>query len=132
MKNIFCWIIYKKHFSSVLLFSTLVATMGGPFDSNVGLHIAWAVRFLCSCIVCGQSAMMDVPIGIFPIVCFHRHAINETKKMLWEEKQREKWRKLNSFINKTDRLTQFFSFKDIYSLRKKKHTKLNKKSIQWK
>lgn len=29
---------YKKHFSSVL-FSTLLATIGGPFDSNEGLQM---------------------------------------------------------------------------------------------
>lgn len=57
---------YKKHFSSVLL-STLLATIGGPFDSNEGLHMLWAVRFLCSCMVCGHSAMILVPIGMFPV-----------------------------------------------------------------
>lgn len=57
---------YKKHFSSVL-FSTLLATIGGPFDSNEGLHMLWAVRFLCSCMVCGHSAIILVPIGMFPV-----------------------------------------------------------------
>lgn len=58
---------YKKLFSS-LLFSRLLATIGGPFDSNEGLlTMVWAVRFLPSCIVDGQSAIMLVPSGIFPV-----------------------------------------------------------------
>lgn len=61
---------YKKHFSSILFVSALhLSTIGGPFDSNVGLHTVWAVRFLCNCIVCGQRAMIDVPMGMLPVQC---------------------------------------------------------------